>query len=299
MNNVVEEVGKMNFTGNIIPQAWYSTLKRESGKPYLTAIVILADIVYWYRPIEVRDEQTGQVIEYRKKFRSDKLQRSYQQIADMFGISKNEATQAIIYLEKKGIVYREFREISINGVISNNVLFIGLNPNKLREVTFIDTKTLTPPNFKMERGLSENGEVWVESGGTYTEINAESSFSSPHKEPQEFFVSKDRQGTNPQEYFFTHWNISTDDLTGREVGAFSYMNFDKLNAAMEKSKSFLQTQHIARYSHFYIKNYKKIIAGYYDDDKHEPSKGKNTSEPTKHLYDMEAIKAEDRSGGLF
>ena len=299
MNNVVEEVGKMNFTGNVIPQAWYSTLKRESGKPYLTAIVILADIVYWYRPIEVRDEQTGQVIEYRKKFRSDKLQRSYQQIADMFGISKNEATQAIIYLEKKGIVYREFREISINGVISNNVLFIGLNPNKLREVTFIDTKTLTPPNFKMERGLSENGEVWVESGGTYTEINAENSFSFPPKEAQEFLVSKDRQGTNPQEYFFSHWNVRTDDLTGHEVGAFSYMNFEKLNAAMEKSKSFLQTQHIARYSHFYIKNYKKIIAGYYDDDKHEPSKGKNTSEPTKHLYDMEKIKAEDRSGGLF
>ena len=115
----------------------------------------------------------------------------------------------------------------------------------------------------------------------------------------ESFGTETGQCPNPQEYFFTHWNISTDDLTGREVGAFSYMNFEKLNAAMEKSKTFLQTQHIARYSHFYIKNYKKIIAGYYDDDKHEPSKGKNTSEPTKQLYDMEAIKAEDRSGGLF
>lgn len=299
MSSVVEEVGKMNFTGNVIPQAWYSTLKRESGKPYLTAIVILADIVYWYRPIEVRDEQTGQVIAYKKKFRSDKLQRSYQQIADMFGISKNEATQAIIYLEKKGVVYREFREISVNGVISNNVLFIGLNPDRLREVTFVDTKTLTPPNFKMERGLSENGEVWVESGGTYTEINAESSFSSPHKETQEFLVSKDRQGTNLMEYFFSHWNVRTDDLTGREAGALGSMDFNKLNAAMEKSKTFLQTDKIARYITFYIRNYKRIIAGYYDDDKHEPSKGKNTSEPTKHLYDMEAIKAEDRSGGLF
>ena len=77
------------------------------------------------------------------------------------------------------------------------------------------------------------------------------------------------------------------------------MDFEKLNAAMEKSKTFLQTDKIARYSTFYIRNYKRIIAGYYDDDKHEPRKGKNTSEPTKHLYDMEAIKAEDRSGGLF
>lgn len=287
MNSVVEEVGKMNFTGNVIPQAWYSTLKRESGKPYLTAIVILADIVYWYRPIEVRDEQTGQVIAYKKKFRSDKLQRSYQQIADMFGISKNEATQAIIYLEKKGIIHREFREISVNGVISNNVLFIGLNPDRLREVTFVDTKTLTPPNFKMERGLSENGEVWVESGETYTEINAESSFSPPLRETQEFLVPKNRQGTNPMEYFFSHWNISTDDLTGREVGAFSYMNFDKLNAAMEKSKSFLQVAQPARFSTFYIKNYKRIIAGFYKDDNHKKS---DVSNNTRHKYDMDAIK---------
>ena len=104
---------------------------------------------------------------------------------------------------------------------------------------------------------------------------------------------------NPQAEFFEKWNVTTDDLDGRTAGMLSTMDFEKLNAAMEKSKSFLQTQHIARYSHFYIKNYKKIIAGYYDDDKHEPRKGKNTSEPTKHLYDMEAIKAEDRSGGLF
>lgn len=129
-------------------------------------------------------------------------------------------------------------------------------------------------------------------------IEEESIYITPPK-GKDNFGTETGQCPNPQEYFFSNWNISTDDLTGREVGAFSYMNFDKLNAAMEKSKSFLQTQKIARYSSFYIKNYKKIIAGYYDDDKHEPSKGKNTSEPTKHLYDMEAIKAEDRSGGLF
>ena len=128
--------------------------------------------------------------------------------------------------------------------------------------------------------------------------NLESNIYSPQK-VKDNFGTETGQCPNPQEYFFSHWNVTTDDLTGREAGALGGMDFEKLNAAMEKSKSFLQTQHIARYSHFYIKNYKKIIAGYYDDDKHEPSKGKNTSEPTKHLYDMEAIKAEDRSGGLF
>ena len=103
---------------------------------------------------------------------------------------------------------------------------------------------------------------------------------------------------NPMATFFEQWNITTDDLNSREAYSLSAMDFDKINQAMERS-TYLQTQQKARFSTFYIRNYKRIIAGYYDDDKHEPNKGKNTSEPKKHLYDMEAIKAEDRSGGLF
>lgn len=119
----------------------------------------------------------------------------------------------------------------------------------------------------------------------------------------ENFGTETGQCPNPQEYFFEHWNVTTDDLTGREAGALSYMNFEKLNAAMEKSKSFLQTDKIARYITFYIRNYKRIIAGYYDDDKHNPSKStsksKNAAEPPRERYDMKAICAEDRSGGVF
>lgn len=103
---------------------------------------------------------------------------------------------------------------------------------------------------------------------------------------------------NPMATFFEQWNVTTDDLNSREAYSLSAMDFDKINQAMERS-TYLQTQQKARFSTFYIRNYKRIIAGYYDDDKHEQSKGKNTSEPKKQLYDMEAIKAEDRSGGLF
>ena len=49
-NEIVDANATLNFTGNIIPQAWYKTIIKDSGKPHLTAIVILADIVYWYRP---------------------------------------------------------------------------------------------------------------------------------------------------------------------------------------------------------------------------------------------------------
>ena len=103
---------------------------------------------------------------------------------------------------------------------------------------------------------------------------------------------------NPMATFFEQWNVTTDDLNGREAYSLSAMDFDKINQAMERS-TYLQTQQKARFSTFYIRNYKRIIAGYYDDDKHNQSKSKNAAEPPRERYDMKAICAEDRSGGVF
>lgn len=89
-NMIVDSIGKINIIGNIIPHTWYKSIHRESGKPYLNAIIILSDIVYWYRPIELRDEHSGEIIGYKKKFKGDLLQRSYQQLSTMFGISKRD-----------------------------------------------------------------------------------------------------------------------------------------------------------------------------------------------------------------
>lgn len=135
-NPIVDASAEINITGNITPQAWYKTIIKETGKPHLTAIVILADIVYWYRPTELRDESTGQIIAIRKKFKADLLQRSYQQIAEQFGLSKKEATNAIIFLEKLGVIKRVFRTINMNGLVINNVLYIELIVDRLKELTY-------------------------------------------------------------------------------------------------------------------------------------------------------------------
>lgn len=60
-NDIVDRVAEINISGNVTPAIWYKTITKENGKPYLLAIAILSDIVYWYRPSEVRDENTGQV----------------------------------------------------------------------------------------------------------------------------------------------------------------------------------------------------------------------------------------------
>ena len=147
-NEIVDQSSQLNISGNIIPQSWYKSIVRENGKPHLTAIVILADIVYWYKPTEIRDEGSGQVVALKKKFKADLLQRSYQQISDEFGISKKEATNAIIFLEKLGVIQRVFRNLVINGITVTNVLFIELKVERLKELTYFSPLSLKRDTYK-------------------------------------------------------------------------------------------------------------------------------------------------------
>ena len=135
-NETVDAMASIQFTGNVIPQIWYKQIVRDNGKPHLLAISILADIVYWYRPTEIRDSGTGSFLGFKKKFKGDLLQRSYQQFADMFGESKRTVTEAVVRLESLGIIKRIFKTIDVGGMLYNNVLFIQLNPNKLYDITY-------------------------------------------------------------------------------------------------------------------------------------------------------------------
>lgn len=202
-NSVVDSIGRINISGNVIPMSWYKTIVRETGKPYLEAIVILSDIVYWYRPTEIRDETSGELIGYKKKFKSDLLQRSYQQLANMFGISKREATNAIVRLEKLGVIKRVFRTLNINDVVTSNVLFLELIPERLAKLTFGTESLKTAESskkgigipFKSERGHFQKGEVYTRSGGTYTESTSEiTSETSVIKENVKEKESVDYQG---------------------------------------------------------------------------------------------------------
>ncbi|MFR2213379.1 MAG: hypothetical protein ACLS61_05935 [Ruminococcus sp.] len=68
-SETVNRMCRLQFTGNVIPSTWYHTIKKETGKPNLNAIIILADIVYWYRPMEIRDEATGQLCGFKRNSR--------------------------------------------------------------------------------------------------------------------------------------------------------------------------------------------------------------------------------------
>ncbi len=149
----VDAMGRIEISGNIIPQKWYRVILRDNGKPDLLAIILLSDIVYWYRPVEVRDEASGNAIGWRKKFKSDLLQKTYEQYADQFGESKRTIKAALDRLEELGLIKKVFRNITLsNGTKIPNVMFIALNPDRVNEITHedIDPETFGPAVQKSE-----------------------------------------------------------------------------------------------------------------------------------------------------
>jgi len=191
-NATVDKISRLNITGNVIPPTWFRTIRKATGKPNLNAIIILSDIVYWYRPVEVRDEMTGQVVGMRKRFHADMLQRSYQQFAEQFGITKRDATNAIVELEKLGVVKRVFRTLTAGGQQFPNMLFLDLCVERLEELTYPDEKyqegeacTGYPQNRgevspKTGRGVTQMGETpppdWGEGVTEIGETNTENTY---------------------------------------------------------------------------------------------------------------------------
>lgn len=172
-NKTVLDMWQMNLEGNIIPHSWYKTIIKTHtarGKPlktsraYHDAIIILADIVWWYRPQEIRDEKTGAVIELRKKFKADKLQRSYDQMAKLFGMTKEQARNACKYLVEKQLIELNFR----HSKIASNQLYIGLNVDYLRKFTYIIPVNLQGDTRKITQ--------------TYTEMSPEDSTETSSEE---------------------------------------------------------------------------------------------------------------------
>lgn len=135
-NEIVDRVSEMNITGNIYSLNWFQTIKYKNGKPDVNAIIILSDIVYWYRPTEIRDEGTGAVIGMKKKFKADLLQRSYKQVEERLGLSKRQVKLAVDNLEALGVIKKDFRRINVGGRAINNVLYLESVPEKLAELTY-------------------------------------------------------------------------------------------------------------------------------------------------------------------
>ena len=127
------EIGKIHFEGNIIPHQWYQHITLESGKPDLPAIIILAEIIYWYRPYQTLDKSGKPLL--RKHFDGDMFQCTAAYFESKFGLTKDQARKALKRLEDSGYIRREYRDVVQQGILRNNIMFIEPIPLAIMAIT--------------------------------------------------------------------------------------------------------------------------------------------------------------------
>jgi hypothetical protein len=143
---VVTEIGEIHFEGNIIPHSWFNYIKLPSGKSDVNGILILAEIVYWYRPIIDNDEHTGQRVIKGKKFKYDKFNCTASYFVNKFGLTVNQVRKALKRLECGGYIHREYRSIeTLQGIRLNEIMFIEPVSSKIREITHDHTAFMSSP----------------------------------------------------------------------------------------------------------------------------------------------------------
>ena len=132
----VAEIGKIHFEGNIVPHSWYQQITLESGKPDLPAIVILAEIIYWYRPYQTLTKGGKPIL--KKHFDGDMFQCSAAYYEDKFGLTKHQTRKALKRLEDAGYIRREYRDIVQQGILRNCVMFVEPLPLAIMAITHPD-----------------------------------------------------------------------------------------------------------------------------------------------------------------
>ncbi|PGC57665.1 primosomal replication protein N [Bacillus toyonensis] len=165
MNNKVLQIGQINFRGNVIDHGWFKTLTLENGKPNIVAITILGEFVYWYKPTEVRCEESSQV-KYKQKFKADMLQKSYQQLADSFGFTKRQVKEACDFLKERGLIKIEFRTIVVNGTRCNNVMYVEPIPEIIQKISVMYWGNEAPPALKRNSPITLGSKRVLHSKGT-------------------------------------------------------------------------------------------------------------------------------------
>lgn len=122
--------GSNQLTYMNIPMVWVKTLTKPNGKGYPLAVFLLAKLTFVYRPRPIIDEG-GNITEYGHYFKNDTYQISYQALADEFAETKDSIRDALTFLEGKDLIRRELRTVIVDGRKIPNVLFIGIDQEKI------------------------------------------------------------------------------------------------------------------------------------------------------------------------
>ena len=243
---VVEQISKLNFTGNIIPHNWIKHVLKKTKKPDMYAIFILSDIVYWYRATEKRDEKTGNVISMTKKFKADKLQKYYKDYAEYLGVCDRTVKRSMDLLVELNLVTREFRTIYTKNGPQSNVPFWEPVPERIKEITYTkvtqtsdnDDKVVTSLPDKVVRTLPDKV-VRTYTENTYTKNTYKDLNNNNIEEPLE----NSKRGFNSEEEYSELGKTNNGDGSPLElVSDNTKVSSDLVSTLLEKMKVYNESE---------------------------------------------------------
>lgn len=146
-NRYVDAIAEIHIEGNITPMSWFQHIKYTNNRGTYTdhlAAYILSDIVYWYRPSEIRDEETGATKGWKKKFQGELFNRSYETYANTFGATMAQVKSACKLLERLNLIKIKPMTIQMkSGRKAGNVVHFIPCPERIKEITYtVDPQTL-------------------------------------------------------------------------------------------------------------------------------------------------------------
>jgi len=255
LTSTVMEIGKIHFEGNIIPHQWYQHIVLESGKPDLPAIIILAEIIYWYRPYQTLDKSGKPLL--RKHFDGDMFQCTAAYFESKFGLTKDQARKALKRLEDAGYIRREYRDIVQQGILRNNIMFI--EPISLAIMAITHPVIATDKLQKQPDTLSPTGDTLSPTGDTLsptgdifkgikitTEISTETTTTTttpyPFSSNERIAETDDERGSgsgaqnqNPEDRESDHWIAALESneektVSGEEILAAATTGTPRIKA---------------------------------------------------------------------
>ena len=120
---IVEQMANTEIKGDLIALSWLKELSNKRGYANVYAALLLAEIVYWFRP----NTKTG-----KKKFHRHTLYLSYKDLERRLGMSKDAASAAFDYLKKKGLIEWEFSKNKQD----RNWRYVYLNVEALNAINY-------------------------------------------------------------------------------------------------------------------------------------------------------------------
>jgi len=131
---------------------WYKVIRSDKGNTNFLAVSMLQDFIYWYKWTEIRDETTGSVVEYKKKFKDTMyLQKNYPQLEEEFLSTKKQIYDALVILENKELIKRHFKNVTINNITYRNIMYIEIFPENIYKMTY----NTDVPTYKYTRDDSK------------------------------------------------------------------------------------------------------------------------------------------------